>query len=194
MNNNDVLRRLRYVFDFDDAKMINIFSLAEFEVSREQICNWLKGEEDDAFEVCSDTQLAIFLNGLINEKRGKKDGPQLEPESRLTNNIIFIKLKIALNLKAEDVLELLELANFRFSKHELSAFFRRPNHKHYRECKDQVLRNFIKGLQIHYRGVSTSEETIDDTSKSKQAASDDAESDSDMPDNAAPNSIWGNKG
>jgi len=99
-------------------------------------------------------QLAIFLNGLINDKRGKKDGPQHEPEKRLTNNIIFMKLKIALNLKAEDVLDMMNLAEFRMSKHELSALFRKSDHKHYRECKDQILRNFLKGLQLNYRNDS----------------------------------------
>jgi len=62
-----------------------------------------------------------------------------------------MKLKIALNLKAEDVLEIMELAGFLMSKHELSAFFRKPGHKHYRECKDQILRNFLKGMQLKYR-------------------------------------------
>jgi len=88
---------------------------------------------------------------LINDKRGKKEGPQPEPEQRLTNNIIFRKLRIALDLKAEDVLEIMIMAGLRISKHELSAFFRRPDHKHYRECNDQILRNFLKGLQLKYR-------------------------------------------
>jgi uncharacterized protein YehS (DUF1456 family) len=88
---------------------------------------------------------------LINDKRGKKEGPQPDPEQRLTNNIIFRKLKIALDLKAEDVLEIMDLANLRMSKHELSAFFRRPDHKNYRDCKDQILRNFLNGVQLKYR-------------------------------------------
>jgi uncharacterized protein YehS (DUF1456 family) len=64
---------------------------------------------------------------------------------------VFTKLKIALNFKAEDVLEVLGSTGHTLSKHELSAFFRKPDHKHYRECKDQVLRNFLKGLQLKYR-------------------------------------------
>jgi uncharacterized protein YehS (DUF1456 family) len=120
-------------------------------VTRAQISDWLKKDDDPAFQELSDTQLAIFLNGLINHKRGKKEGPQPVPETRLTNNMIFMKLKIALNLKAEDVLEILALAGLRISKHELSAFFRKPDNKHYRECKDQILRNFLKGLQLKYR-------------------------------------------
>ncbi len=151
MTNNDILRRIRYIFNFNDPKMIGVFGAANHQVSRAQISDWLKKEEDPAYQKCSDTQLAIFLNGLINDKRGKKEGAQPEPEKRLTNNSIFVKLKIALNLKAEDVLAILELADFRISKHELSALFRRPGHKHYRDCKDQILRNFLKGLQLKYR-------------------------------------------
>jgi len=148
---NDILRRIRYAFDFDDSKMIALFGSADYQVTRAQISDWLKKDDDPAFQELSDTQLAIFLNGLINHKRGKKEGPQPVPETRLTNNMIFMKLKIALNLKAEDVLEILALADLRISKHELSAFFRKPDNKHYRECKDQILRNFLKGLQLKYR-------------------------------------------
>ena len=152
MTNNDVLRRIRYTFNFDDSKMIAIFALADLEVTRAEISNWLKKDDDPDYQKCSDVTLAIFLNGLINDKRGKKDGPQPEPETSLSNNIVFRKLKIALNLQAEDVLMLLKQADFSISKHELSAFFRRPGHKHYRECKDQVLRYFLKGVQLKYRG------------------------------------------
>ncbi len=151
MNNNDILRRIRYIFDFSDLKMTTIFGLADYQVTREQISNWLKKDDDPAYQKCDNTQLAIFLNGLINDKRGKKEGSQPELEEHLTNNIIFMKLKIALNLKAEDVLEIMDLANFHLSKHELSAFFRRPGHKHYRDCKGQILRNFLKGVQLKYR-------------------------------------------
>lgn len=151
MTNNDIMRRIRYTFNFDDSKMIAIFGKADHEVTREQISDWLKKEDDPAFKECSDTVLAIFLNGLINEKRSKKDGPQPEPETSLTNNMIFMKLKIALNMQAEDVLAVMELAGFPISKPELSAFFRKKGHKHYRECKDQILRNFLQGLQLKYR-------------------------------------------
>jgi len=151
MTNNDILRRIRYIFDFNDEKMIAIFSLVDYPVTREQISDWLKKEEEPAYQSCSDTVMARFLNGLIIEKRGKKEGEQPEPEKRLTNNIIFMKMKIALNMKTEDVFEILELVDFKMSKHEFSAFFRKPGHKHYRECKDQVLRNFLKGLQLKYR-------------------------------------------
>ena len=148
---NDILRRMRYTFDLNDSKMIAIFGLAGYTATREQISDWLKKDDDPAYQKCTDTQFAIFLNGFINEKRGKKEGPQPEPEKRITNNIIFKKLKIALNLKSEDILEIMEQAGLSISKHELSALFRNPNHKHYRECKDQILRNFLQGLRLKYR-------------------------------------------
>ena len=155
MVNNDILRRIRYTFDFDDSKMMAVFALADMPVTRAQISDWLKKEDDPAYQECSDAQFAAFLNGLINDKRGKKEGSQPEPEKKLNNNIIFRKLKIALDLKAEDVLALLKRVDFRLSKHELSAFFRKPGHKHYRECKDQVLRNFLKGMQLEYRATES---------------------------------------
>lgn len=151
MNNNDVLRRIRFTFNFTDSKMIAVFGLAGYRVTRVQISDWLKKEDDPAYQNCSDIQLAAFLNGLINDKRGQKEGVQPKPEKRLNNNIIFRKLKIALNLKDEDILNILELADLPMSKHELSAFFRKPGHKNYRSCKDQILRNFLQGLQLKYR-------------------------------------------
>ncbi len=151
MTNNDILRRIRYTFDFNDQKMIDIFLSAEHTVTREEISNWLKKEEDPSYTNCSDKQLAIFLNGLINTLRGKKDGPQVEPEKKLNNNIILRKLTIALNFKSDDTIEVLEYADLRLSKHELSAFFRKADHKHFRQCKDQVLRNFLFGLQKKLR-------------------------------------------
>lgn len=154
MTNNDVLRRIRYTFDFNDKKMMAIFALANHPATREEISDWLKKDSDPAFMKCNDRTLATFLNGLIIEKRGKKDGQDPVHESHLNHNIIFKKLKIALNLKADDIINIMQDADFRMSKHELSAFFRNPDHKHYRECQDQILRHFLKGIQIKYRGDS----------------------------------------
>ena len=116
MTNNDVLRRIRYTFDFDDSKMMAISGLAESEVTRAQISDWLKKEDDLSYRKCTDQQFASFLNGLIIEKRGKKDGPQPGPETHLSNNIIFRKLKIALTLQADDVLALVNQGDCRISK------------------------------------------------------------------------------
>ncbi len=128
-----------------------VFSQAGLSVTRGQVSDWLKKDDAPEQQPCDDRTLACFLNGLINEMRGKKEGPQSEPEDKLNNNIIFKKLKIALNLKAEDILRIIALADFSMSKHELSAFFRKQGHKHYKECQEQILRNFLHGIQIAYR-------------------------------------------
>ncbi|TKB98929.1 YehS family protein [Pedobacter cryophilus] len=151
MTNNDILRRIRYTFDLSDAQMIETFGLADAEVTRAQISDWLKKDDDPEYKPLYDHDLAIFLSGFINLKRGKKEGDQPKPEKKLNNNIVFRKLKIALNLKDEDIVEILDLVNFRMSKHELSAFFRNPTQNQYRPCKDQILRNFIHGMQIKFR-------------------------------------------
>lgn len=152
MENNDILRRLRFCFDYSDSKMMDIFASADMKVTRAEISDWLKKEEDPAFQKIHDVQLATFLNGIININRGKKEGPQMPAEERLNNNIIFRKLKIALAMKDEDIIEVLKLVDFKVGKPELSAFFRAPSQPQYRVCKDQILRNFLHGLQVKYRG------------------------------------------
>jgi uncharacterized protein YehS (DUF1456 family) len=151
MTKNDILRKIRYAFDFSDTQMIDLFGSGGLEVTREQVSNWMKREEDPDFEVLSNKRLAIFLNGLINEMRGKREGPQPEPESVLTNNIVLRKLKIALNFNDVDMIEIWCLMKVKISKHELSAFFRNPNQAQYRDCNNQFLRNFLHGLQLKLR-------------------------------------------
>ncbi len=151
MNANDILRRIQYIFNFSDSGMISIFEQAGHEVSQVQVSDWLKKEDDPAFKKCMDANLAIFLNGLINHKRGKRQGSAPEPEQTLDNNTILKKLKIAVDFKAEDMIRILSLAGSTISKHELSAFFRRPGHKKYKACQNQILHHFLKGLELELR-------------------------------------------
>ena len=151
MTCNDVLIRIRYMFDYSDTEMVTVFAAADLTVSDDQVRNWLFNEDHVLHEPLLDVELASFLNGLINHRRGKRPGPQPVPETRLNNNLIATKLKIALNLKGEDMIRILALADFQLSNHELSAFFRKPGHKHYRKLNDQVLRYFLRGLLIEYR-------------------------------------------
>jgi len=151
MTNNDIIRQIRYAFDYSDTKMIQLFALADLDVTRSQVSDWLRKEDHPAYRELSDHQLAYFLNGLINDKRGLKEGVKMEPEKRLNNNIKLRKLKIALNMRDEDIIKTISLAGLRISKPELSAFFRNPNHRQYRQCKDQFLRNFLHGIQKKYR-------------------------------------------
>ncbi len=161
MNNNDVIRRVRYSFNLNDKKMIKIFELAGVQVTREQISAWLKRDDDPDAQPIYDKDLAIFLEGFIIKNRGKKEGVEPKPEKKLNNNIIFRKLKIALSLKDTDLQEIFKLVDFKVSKHELSAFFRNPTQSQYRPCKDQILRNFLHGMQLKFRKPDE-EEKVDD--------------------------------
>jgi len=142
---------VRYIFDYSDQLMVSILKLGGHEGSKPELAAWLAREGEPGFVWCPDEKLIRFLNGLIIKNRGAK-GPEVPvPERVLTNNVVLRKLKIALNLQADDLLEILELNGFTLSKHELSALFRRPGHQNYRECLDQLLRNILDGMEKRYR-------------------------------------------
>jgi uncharacterized protein YehS (DUF1456 family) len=151
VTNNDILRRLRYTFDFDDSTMMELFELGDQKVSRSEVSDWLKADDNPDFKAIADELLAKFLNGLIIKKRGKQDGKTPIVENRLNNNIVLRKIKIAMNFKTEDIIDVLHKDGQHISKHEISSFFRRPEHRQYRMCKDQFLRQFLNGLQKTFR-------------------------------------------
>ena len=151
MKNNDILRRLRYAFGLNDDKMMELFALGGYPASRAEISDWLKKEDAPAFKPIYDKELAIFLNGMIAHERGELKGGPPKPEKKLNNNIIFRKLKIALDLKVDEIVDIFEQIDMTVSKHEINAFFRKPDQRQYRVCHDQYLRNFIYGLQVEYR-------------------------------------------
>ncbi|WP_245584853.1 DUF1456 family protein [Pedobacter glucosidilyticus] len=77
----------------------------------------------------------------------------------ISNNEILKKLRVALKLRNDEIIEILKLVNFRVTPSELGAFFRREDHPNYKPCGDQILRNFLNGLVIHLRG--TQEQTTE---------------------------------
>ncbi len=151
MTNNDILKRIRYTFDYSDEQMMAIFDSADYKVTRSLVTDWLKNDDHAEYKEIHDDQLAVFLNGLINTKRGKREGEQPKPEKLRDNNTILKKLKIALNLKTEDILEVFKLAGKPISPHEVTAFLRNPKQPQFRPFLDQYLRNFLNGLQLKYR-------------------------------------------
>lgn len=163
MLNNYVLRSVRYMLDLSDAKMVQIVKLADLDVTQAEMDSWLKKDNEEGYAPCDDKVMEHFLNGLIFFRRGRDENhPLPELETRMTNNIILKKLRVAFELKDTDMLEIYEKVDFRVSKPELSAVFRKPGHKNYRDCGDQLLRYFLKGLTVVIRGVSP-----DDKKKSK---------------------------
>jgi uncharacterized protein YehS (DUF1456 family) len=152
--NNDVLRSIRYALDLGDAKVVEIIKLAGRDIAQSDLASFLKKEDEEGFVECDDGVMVSFLDGLIIHKRGKMESrpDQDKKPERLTNNTILKKLRVAFELKEEDLHKVLELAGFSVSKPELSALFRVKGHKNYRACGDQLLRNFLKGLTVRHRG------------------------------------------
>lgn len=131
--------------------MIKAFEQADVTIAHDQLNNWLKAEGEKSFAKMKDKDLAVFLNGLINLKRGKKEGEQPKPEQHLSNNMIFMKLRIALNMKVDDVLDALEVVGITLNKYEIGAYFRKPNNKNYKECPDELLCDFLNAVQFTQR-------------------------------------------
>ncbi|WAT01299.1 DUF1456 family protein [Rouxiella chamberiensis] len=152
MMNNDVLRSVRYMLDLSEGRLIEILASTGTIISPPVMSRYLKKEDEADYLVCPDEVMANFLNGLIFFKRGKDDRfPAPEVEKRVTNNVMLKKLRVAFELKTEDLQSVLAAADFKVSEGELSAFFRKEGHKNYRPCGDQVLRYFLKGLTMRVR-------------------------------------------
>lgn len=163
MDNNDILIRLRYALELKNKEMAEIFKLGGVEVSVPDVIKILTKSDDDEDETqikCNNSMLNSFLNGFIIFKRGKqepKPGQPETPEPPLrtganVNNLLLKKVKIALALTTEDMLDIFEKAGITVTKGELGALLRKEGHKNYKECGDKFARNFLKGLSITYRG------------------------------------------
>ncbi len=152
MNNNDVLRRLRFALQLTDAELRRLSGLAGVDLASEDLTSWLAREGEPDFLPCPDRALEACLDGLVLHRRGPRDGPAPGP-SRFDNNMILKKLRIALELKESEMLRLLALGGMELSSSELAGLFRAHTHRHYRACGDQLLRNFLKGLTLDRRGV-----------------------------------------
>lgn len=151
MTNNDLLRRLRYALDLTSITMTEIFALAGHALAPAEVLKLLKKDDDPGFVPCDNRTMSLFLDGLITFKRGPQEGkPGAAPlaATALTNNLVLRKLRIALELNDEAMLEVLKRAGVTLSKSELSAMFRAVAHRNYKECGDQFLRNFIRGLTL----------------------------------------------
>ena len=156
MINNDVLRAIRYMLDLSDGKVVEITHLADanFPIAKEDVQAFLKKDEEPGYVECSNKVLAHFLDGLVFYRRGRDESlPPRPVEKRVTNNVVLKKLRVAFELKDVDMHQILESAGFPVSKPELSALFRQPDHKNFKLCGDQLLRNFLKGLTMRVRGA-----------------------------------------
>ncbi|WHY68118.1 DUF1456 family protein [Neobacillus sp. SuZ13] len=163
MDNNDILIRLRYALELKNKEMAEIFKLGGVEVTVPEVIKVLTKSDDEAEYdeqiKCNNSMFDSFLNGLIIYKRGKqepKPGQPDTPEPTIkktvnVNNLLLKKVKIALALTTDDLLEIFESAGITVTKGELGALLRKEGHKNYKECGDKFARNFLKGLALKYR-------------------------------------------
>ncbi|BEO98542.1 DUF1456 family protein [Fusobacterium nucleatum] len=155
MTNNDFLRRLRYALNVKDNVMVQIFKKGNIVLTREDVIDYLKKDIDEGFKKLNNNDLIAFLDGLIIQKRGKReDGtpiPQVKVTKNNLNNILLRKLRIALSFKSYDMIKIFKLGGVEISEGELSALFRSEDHKNYKECGDKYIRVFLKGLTEFYR-------------------------------------------
>ncbi|MCP3028665.1 DUF1456 family protein [Halobacillus sp. A5] len=167
MDNNDLLIRLRYALDIKDQDMIEIFNLGGVDLTKEELLKVLTKsddeEEPDENEdqiKCTNSMFESFLNGFITFQRGPqepKPGQPNKPDRSIknassVNNVMLKKVKIALKLTSEDLIDILDEAGVTITKGEVSALLRKEGHKNYKVFGDQYARNFLKGLAIKYRG------------------------------------------
>jgi uncharacterized protein YehS (DUF1456 family) len=137
-----------------EFKLVEIVKLGGGEVTQAEMNAYIKKEDEPGFEECGQNVMARFLNGLIYFKRGKDETrPPLAPELP-TNNVVLKKLRVAFELKDEDIITMLHNDGFKVSKTELSALFRKEGHPNYRPCGDQFLRSFLKGLTGKLRATN----------------------------------------
>ncbi|ASG28072.1 DUF1456 family protein [Fusobacterium polymorphum] len=155
MTNNDFLRRLRYALNIKDNVMVQIFKKGNIVLTREDVIDYLKKDIDEGFKKLNNNDLIAFLDGLIIQKRGKReDGipiPQVKVTKNNLNNILLRKLRIALSFKSYDMIKIFKLGGVEISEGELSALFRSEDHKNYKECGDKYIRVFLKGLTEYCR-------------------------------------------
>jgi uncharacterized protein YehS (DUF1456 family) len=156
VNNNDVLKRLRYALNITDLKVVELFKLVGYDIAKPELESIFKTEDEAGYVECGDALMEKFLDALVISRRGKRENaadarPKSGGRPRVYNNDILKRLRIALELKDDDIIGIMRLAGVEISKSELSALFRKSGHPNYRPCGDQFLRNFLVGLTATYR-------------------------------------------
>lgn len=152
MTNNEVMKSVRYTLEIKNKGVVKLIQAGGVKISVLEVVDLLKNEEEAGYAACPVKTINAFLDGLILERRGPSDPPAKKVStSSINNNVILRKLRIAFEMRDTDMVATMEAAGFLVSKSEISALFRAPKHKHFMECGDQFLRNFLKGLTQRFR-------------------------------------------
>ena len=154
MINNDILIRLRYALNITDLKLVEIFALARKPMTAEEIRPYFLKEDEEGYLECDGPTMGAFFEGLVTSRRGRNEGSKGAKPDWMTNpsnNDVLKAVRIALELRDDDIMAILKLANIEASKAEINALFRKKGQHNFRPCGDQFLRNFLVGLTKKYR-------------------------------------------
>ena len=149
MTNNDTLDRLRTARKLTEAEVLECFTLVGRTLTSEAQASLGAQVQGEERTLLTDALLADFLDGLVIARRGPNPSSSGSRDAvvELTNNMILKKLRIALNLYAEDMLKLFHLGGKTLVNGELTVLFRKPTHKHYKACDDELFSAFLEGLK-----------------------------------------------
>lgn len=151
MTNNDVIRSFRFAMELDPQALAAFFAEGGEQVSLRRLASYLKADDEPGFEELPDATFACFLEGVVTAHRGRREASEPRAPVRITNNSILRALRIAYELRDSDIGALMSEAGIEVSKTELSALFRREDHRNYQPCGDQFLRTFLRGLGLWHR-------------------------------------------
>ena len=148
MDNNELLKRLRYALQIDDHVAVRILKQGGFKATLENVATWRLKDEDPDFAGCPNEAISAFLAGYIVERRGAQEGKAVPPPSTafVENNTVLKLIKIALTLRSEDLQTCMETGGASLSVSEVNALLRKPDSRNYRQCGDQILRQFLNGI------------------------------------------------
>ena len=149
MTKNEILKKLQQIEQLSNEQMLEIFQLGDFTIPKSRVEGYLAEPGEKHYLDCGAEAMGHFLDGLIIYKRGPSDNkPANDQPVPLTNNLILKKLRIAYNLKEADLFAIFHAVEIDITKGELSALFRKEDHKKFRLCPDSILQLFLEGLEI----------------------------------------------
>lgn len=152
MTKNDIIKLACSALKIDQAALLAIFRLSDPEVGPRDVADLMKNEDEKGFTQCSDAGLSLFLDGLIAARRGAVEkGKKTVQPVVLNNNVILKKMRIALELQDESMMEIFKLAGMELTKSELTPYFRKEGHRNFKKCGDKMLRLFLKGVELSGR-------------------------------------------
>ncbi len=151
MRTNDIFRKITQCLQLDSLQIQQLLAMSAIDLSDKEITNLLKTDYQPGFEPLPEYVLLIFLNNLIEQKRGKKNDAEpeaIQKHAKVSNNEVLKKLRIAYNLQEQQVRTALKLVTIELTKSDLAALFRKPGHVHFKACDDELLLDFIEGLGL----------------------------------------------